>query len=77
MKTPINTYTRVDGYSNLVRDENTNAIINMNYSSYNSYKQMKTTKEAEMKRIDQLETDMITIKDELSEIKSLIRAALK
>jgi hypothetical protein len=77
MRTPINTYSRVDGYSNLVRDESSNAIVNMNYSSYNSYKQMKTTKEAEMKRIDQLETDMTTIKDELNEIKSLIRAALK
>jgi chaperonin cofactor prefoldin len=77
MRTPINTYSRVDGYSNLVRDESSNAIVNVNYSSYNSYKQMKTTKEAEMKRIEQLETDMTTIKDELNEIKSLIRAALK
>jgi predicted nuclease with TOPRIM domain len=77
MKTPINTYTRVDGYSNLVRDETTNAIVNMNYSSYNSYMQMKTAKKEEMTRIDQLETDMTNIKNELSEIKSLIRAALK
>lgn len=73
----INSFVRVDGYSNLIRDENTNAIVNMNYSAYNSYKNMKAVKESELKRIDQLENDMIKIRDDLSEIKLLIQQALK
>lgn len=77
MENLINNYTRVDGYSNLIRDENTNAIVNMNYSAYNSYKELKTVKEGELRRIDQLEHDMHKIQNDLSEIKSLIKQALK
>lgn len=75
--TQINNFARVEGYSNLVRDENTNAIVNLNQSEYQNYKTLKQTKEKEIRRIEHLESDMNQIKDQLNEIKLLIIGALK
>jgi hypothetical protein len=77
MEDSINSYSRVDGYSNLMRDDSTNAIINMNYSGYNSYKNLKNIKEGEVKRIDELESEMNYIKTQLNEIKDLIKQVVK
>lgn len=75
--THINNFARVEGYSNLVRDESTNAIVNLNQSEYQNYKNLKQTKEKEIRRIEHLENDMTQIKDQLNEIKLLIVGALK
>lgn len=66
------TYSKVEGHSNLVRDEKTNAILNTNMNDYNHYIRLKKIKEDNNKRVDNLENDMNVIKNDLNEIKSLL-----
>ena len=68
-----NKYLKVEGHSHLVRDVQSNAIINMNKSGYDSYKSLKTAKEREKGRIDNIENDLNSLKSDLNEIKSLLR----
>lgn len=55
----------IEGYIGLYRDDNTNAIINTDDSSYNEYLKSKNRLIENQKRIDKLE-------NEISEIKSLL-----
>lgn len=66
-------FSRVDGYTNLIRDEQTKAVLNTNINEYKNYKELKKIKEAENARINNLENDLNNIKDDLSEIKNLLR----
>jgi hypothetical protein len=63
----------VEGNSNLVRNSATNAIVNVNSSEYNAYINNRKKKLKESEKIDQIESDLISIKDQISEIKDLLR----
>lgn len=65
-------YTKVEGHMNLVRDEETKAVINVNVSEYQRYLDQKSTKEKEVERIQSLESEVIDIKTDIGEIKSLL-----
>jgi hypothetical protein len=67
-------YLRVEGHMNLLRDPNTNSIINLNMSEYQQYIARKNVKSEENKKIQNLEDDVANIKDDLDEIKSLLRS---
>lgn len=66
-------FSIVEGYKNLIRDEHTKAILNTNYNEYENYKKMKQIKGAEVKRIDDLEKDLGSIKNDINEIKMLLK----
>jgi len=63
----------VEGEKNLYRDPNTNAIVNTNHSDYMSYINSRKIKENERDRIESLEKEVGSIKDDLNEIKLLLR----
>jgi seryl-tRNA synthetase len=65
-------YYKVEGNSNLVRDKETNAILNVNSIEYENYKKIKQNKKKEEDRISNLESDVNEIKDDLSTIKKLL-----
>jgi formate-dependent nitrite reductase cytochrome c552 subunit len=65
-------YTKVEGHMNLVRDEETKAVINVNVSEYQKYLDQKSTKEKEIERIQSLESEVTDIKTDIGEIKSLL-----
>ena len=65
-------HLKVEGHSNLVRDEQTNAILNTNMNDYNHYIRLKKIKEDSSKRVENLENDMNGIKSDLQEIKNLL-----
>jgi hypothetical protein len=67
-------FYKVKGNSNLVRDIGTNAILNTNMSEYNNYLRMKNIKESENKKIVDMENDLASVKDDLNEIKNLLRS---
>jgi len=66
-------YHKVEGHSKLVRDTQTNAVLNTNMSEYNNYMKMKAVRESEKKKIDFIENDVQSIKKDLDEIKNLLR----
>ena len=64
---------RVKGHSDLVRDPVTNAIINTNKSKYEEYISRRNIKKSETQKVKNLEDELSCIKDDLNEIKSLLR----
>jgi peroxiredoxin family protein len=69
-------YSKVDGHSNLIRDEETKAILNTNMTDYNAYMAQKRIKEKENQKLQNLEKDFVNMKDDLNEIKSLLRSLI-
>ena len=64
----------VEGYSGLVRDQSTNAIINNNVSEYQNYLQMKSKKDEENLRVLDMEEDLTKLKSDIEELKQLLRS---
>lgn len=69
----INRYAKVEGHPNLIRDLNTNAIINTDSTSCDNYTMAKRKIENEKTRIDNIESDLIELKSSINEIKQLLR----
>lgn len=69
-------FTKVDGSPHLIRDEQTNAILNTNMTEYEEYKKQKRIKENENQRIENLENDLNCMKNDLGEIKDLLRSMI-
>lgn len=67
------TYLKVEGYSNLVRDEKTKAILNTNMGDYDHYIKLKQIRENENKKIEDLEDGINGIKNDIQEIKNLLK----
>jgi hypothetical protein len=67
-------FSKVEGHTNLVRDQTTNAIINTDMNEYRNYKSLQQIKEDEKQKIECLENDINIMKDDLSEIKNLLRS---
>ena len=65
---------KVDGHNSLIRDENTNAILNTNSVEYNNYLQRRAKRQQGQNRIDTMEDDLKSLKDDINEIKTLLRA---
>jgi hypothetical protein len=61
---------KVDGHPNLYRDEQTGAIINCDTIGYNNYVTSLNKRDSQKREID-------NIKNEISEIKSLLKELIK
>jgi hypothetical protein len=66
-------YLKVEGHSHLYRNPKTNSIINRNMSEYQEYVSRKNIKSEENQKIQNLEVDIANMKDDLNEIKTLLR----
>jgi hypothetical protein len=66
-------YIKVTGYDSLIRDPKTNSIINTNMSEYKEYLSRRESKFEESEKIQNLEKDLNNIKEDLDEIKFLLR----
>ncbi len=69
-------YSKITGHSNLLRNEETKAVVNTNMNEYNSYISQKRLKEKENQKIQDLERNFDMIKNDIDEIKSLLRSLL-
>jgi hypothetical protein len=67
----------VDGNKSLFRDPQTNAIINTNKSKYEEYISRRELKKNETQKVQDLEDELSCIKDDLNEIKSLLKEIIK
>ena len=64
---------RVEGFSNLVRDTNSNAIVNVNKSEYQLYMSRYKSREKQSDVLRDTVKEINTLKQELFEIKKLLK----
>ena len=66
-------YLKVKGHGELYRDSTTNSLVNRNTTDYNRYMSQKKTKNEETEKVDTMEQDLAHLKNEINEIKSLLK----
>jgi len=67
---------KVQGFDSLVRDTNSNAIVNTSTSEYKIYMQRVKAREKQSDQIRNVVKDINNLKSELREIKDLIKESL-
>ena len=68
---------KVEGQTHLVRDVNSNAIINTNKSEYQLYMQRVKVREKQSDKLRSAVKEINNLKSELREIKNLIKETVK
>ena len=67
------TYLKVEGHGEMYRDSTTNSIVNRNTSDYNTYMSQKKMRTSKNQKVDTMEQDLAHLKNEINEIKSLLK----
>jgi len=68
---------QVEGFASLVRDTNSNAIINVNKSEYQLYMNRRKAREKQSDVLRDTVKEINTLKSELFEIKKLLKEVIK
>ena len=68
---------KVEGHTHLVRDVNSNAIINTNQNEYQLYMQRVKVREKQSDKLRSAVKEINNLKSELREIKDLIKKIVK
>ena len=68
---------RVEGFANLVRETNSNAIVNVNKSEFELYMKRHKAREKEGDELRGAIKEINTLKQELFEIKKMIKEGFK
>ena len=58
----------------LLRDRKSNAIVNDSKYEYDKYMRLKRQKQDEMNRVNKIEDEVDTIKNDVNEIKNLLKS---
>ena len=66
-------YIKVETDKSLVRDLNSNAIINQNQSEFDKFLELSRKKHEEKKKFDNMRSDLDSLKQDMDEIKTLLR----
>ena len=67
-------YVKVKDNEHLIRNTNSNCIVNTNKSEYEEYITRRKLKKSEKNKVDNLERDISTLRNEITEIKDLLRS---
>ena len=67
------TLNKVKDQSDLARDSKTGSIINVNNLDYEKYVASRKVKNAKTKQVTSIEEDLVNLKNEMNEIKSLLK----
>ena len=70
----MSNFIPVEGNNDLVRDNNTNQIINTNESEYQQYITRSKQKKLEKEKALNVERDISSLRNEITEIKDLLRS---
>ena len=68
----METYTQ-NGHKDLARDPSTNNIVNVNKVSYDQYIASRKAKSEKNHQIQTIEDEVASIKDDINDIKSLLK----
>ena len=71
------THLKVEGYTSLVRDVRSNAIVNKNVNEYQTYMKRIRDREQQGDQIRNACKEINNLKQELYEIKNLIKELVK
>ena len=66
-------YHGVTGHSDLLRNAETQSIVNANHSDYQKYVARRDAKKRESEKTHNIEEDLANLKSEMTEIKSLLK----
>tara|TARA_R100001082_G_scaffold83766_2_gene50491 strand:- start:156 stop:383 length:228 start_codon:yes stop_codon:yes gene_type:complete len=66
-------YYGVKGHVDLLRNSETGAIVNTNDLDYEKYVSRRDAKKAQVQQSQTMEQDLATLKNEMNEIKSLLK----
>ena len=66
-------YLKVEGHCELYRDSTSNSIVNRNTTDYNTYMSQKKMRTSKNQKVDTMEQDLTHLKNEINEIKSLLK----
>ena len=69
----MNKYVKVKSDISLVRDVNSNAIISKNQSEFDKFINLSKKKYKEKKKFDNMRSDLDSLKEDMKEIKTLLR----
>ena len=69
----MNKYVKVKSDVSLVRDVNSNAIISKNQSEFDKFIKLSEKKYAEKKKFDNMRSDLDSLKQDMNEIKTLLK----
>ena len=64
---------KVEGHPDLIRDSSSKAIVNKNIDEYNTYISINKKREFEKNKINNIESDLSSLKNEINEIKNLLK----
>ena len=67
-------YIKVKDNEHLIRNTNSNCIVNTNKAEYEEYLTRRKLKNSEKSKVENLERDMSTLRNEITEIKDLLRS---
>jgi len=67
-------FVKVKNNEHLVKNTKSNFIINTNKSEYDEYIARRKLKQNEKNKVDNLERDISTLRDEITEIKDMLRS---
>jgi len=66
-------YLKVESDISLVRDTDSNAIINQNQSEFDKFMELSRKKHEEKKKFDNMRSDLNSLKQDMDEIKTLLK----
>ena len=66
-------YLKVKSDISLVRDTDSNAIVNQNQSEFDKFLELSQRKYQEKKKFDDMRSDLDSLKQDMDEIKTLLK----
>ena len=66
-------YLKVESEDSLVRDVDSNAIVNQNQSEFDKFLELSQRKYQEKKKFDDMRSDLDSLKEDMNEIKTLLK----
>ena len=67
-------YVKVKNHDHLIGNTQSNCIVNTNKAEYEEYLTRRKLKKSEKNKVDNLERDISTLRNEITEIKDLLRS---
>ena len=67
-------YIKVKDNEHLIRNPNSNCIVNTNKAEYEEYLTRRKLKKSEKNKVENIERDISTLRNEITEIKDLLRS---